>query len=55
MKKELPRRRVVCSEDRERVWGLDWFELLVVGAQEEWVGRELDAEPLLLTFCGTGA
>ena len=28
MKKELPRRRVVCSEDRERVWGLDWFELL---------------------------
>jgi len=29
-------RRVVCSGERE--WGLDWFELVIVGAQEEGVG-----------------
>ena len=39
----------------EREWGLDWFELVIVGAQEEGVGQGMDVEPLLLTLRRIGA
>jgi len=46
---------MLSLEKSRRKWGLDWFKLVVVRAQEEGVGQGLDAEPLLLIFCGIGA
>jgi len=48
----LPRRRVIYGGEREKE--RVGFELVIVGAQEEGVGRGLDAVHMLLILLGLG-